>query len=196
VRENSEKSVASPRLCAHDAQQALELEIAMGFKTILVPIEQHDLMNSTLETALLLARKFDSYIEGFALRVAIPAAFAAGDVGAVPIPAFEQEIAENEKRSRSLFENFMQEHGVPCGGDTKALLSAWLENSPEGDHFVGKPDRVFGDTEDDGERRGYRLGRKRRNTGARETATRRRTSKHHSAIPSSLQSVTAKSGKG
>jgi len=143
VRENSEKSAASPRLCAHDAQQALELEIAMGFKTILVPIEQHDLMNSTLETALLLARKFDSYIEGFALRVAIPAAFAAGDVGAVPIPAFEQEIAENEKRSRSLFENFMQEHGVPCGGDTKALLSAWLENSPEGDHFVGSHGRVF-----------------------------------------------------
>ena len=46
----------------------------MGFKTILVPIEQHDLVNSTLETALLLARKFDSYIEGFALRVEIPVA--------------------------------------------------------------------------------------------------------------------------
>ena len=36
----------------------------MGFKTILVPIEQHDLVNSTLQTALLLARKFDSYSEG------------------------------------------------------------------------------------------------------------------------------------
>ena len=48
----------------------------MSFKTILVPVEQHDLMASTLETALLLARSFDSYIEGFALRVAIPIAFA------------------------------------------------------------------------------------------------------------------------
>jgi hypothetical protein len=75
------------------------LEIAMGFKTILVPIEQHDFMDSTLKTALLLARRFDSYIEGFALRVAIPAAFAVGDVGALPIPALDQEIAENEKRS-------------------------------------------------------------------------------------------------
>src|SRR5437764_1475818 len=37
-------------------------------KVLLVPTEQHDLMTSTLETALLLARKFDSYIEGFALR--------------------------------------------------------------------------------------------------------------------------------
>jgi nucleotide-binding universal stress UspA family protein len=115
----------------------------MGFKTILVPIEQHYLMNSTLETALLLARRFDSYIEAFALRVAIPAAFAVGDVGAVPIPALEQEIAENEKRSRSLFDNFMQEHGVPCGGDTRALSSAWLKDAPEGDHFVGSHGRVF-----------------------------------------------------
>src|SRR4029077_420062 len=66
-----------------------------------------------------------------------------GDVGAVPIPTFEQDIAENEKRSRSLFENFMQEHGVPRGGDTKALSSGWLDNTPEGDHFVGSNGRVF-----------------------------------------------------
>jgi hypothetical protein len=42
----------------------------MSFRNILVPVEQHDLMNSTLETALYLAKKFDSYVEGFALRVA------------------------------------------------------------------------------------------------------------------------------
>ncbi len=36
-------------------------------KTILVPTEQHDLLPSMLETAVLLARKFDSYVEGFAL---------------------------------------------------------------------------------------------------------------------------------
>jgi nucleotide-binding universal stress UspA family protein len=117
--------------------------MAMCFKTILVPIEQHDLMNSTLETALLLARKFDSYIEGFALQVAIRAAFAVSEAGAVPIPALQQEIAENEQRSRGLFENFMQEHGVPRGGDIKALSSGWLDNAPEGDHFVGSHGRVF-----------------------------------------------------
>jgi nucleotide-binding universal stress UspA family protein len=131
-----------PMNCAYGLR-AFELEIAMGFKTILVPIEQHDLMNSTLQTALFLARRFDSYIEGFALRIEIPAVFAVGDVGAVPIPAFEQDIAENEKRSRSLFENFMQEHGVPREADTKALSSGWLGNAPEGDHFVGSHGRVF-----------------------------------------------------
>jgi len=115
----------------------------MSFKTILVPTEQHDLMNSTLETALLLARKFDSYIEGFALRVDIPAAFAVGDVGAVPIPPSRQEIAENEKRSRTLFEKFMQEHGVPSGGDIKSPSCGWLKDAPEGDQFLGNHGRVF-----------------------------------------------------
>ena len=115
----------------------------MGFRTILVPVEQHDLMDSALQTALGLARQFDSYIEGFALRVAIPTAFAIGDVGAVPIPAFEQDFAESEKHGRSLFESFMREHGVPYGGDTKALSSGWSRDAPEGDHFVGSHGRVF-----------------------------------------------------
>ena len=115
----------------------------MGFRTILVPVEQHHLMDSALQTALGLARQFDSYIEGFAFRVAIPTAFAIGDVGAVPIPAFEQDFADSEKHGRSLFESFMREHGVPYGGDTKALSSGWSRDAPEGDHFVGSHGRVF-----------------------------------------------------
>ena len=93
----------------------------MSFRTILVPIEQHDLMNSTLETALCLAQKFDSYIEGFALRVASPAAYAMADAAALTIPQLEQDIAENAKQTRGLFETFMQEHGVPCGAHTGAV---------------------------------------------------------------------------
>jgi nucleotide-binding universal stress UspA family protein len=114
----------------------------MGFKTILVPIEQHDLMNSTLETALLLARKFNSYIEGFALRVAVPAVYAMAD-GAVAIPQLEQDIAEQAKQTRTLFETFMQEHGVPRGSPATAPSSGWLEEAPEGDHFVGSHGRLF-----------------------------------------------------
>src|SRR5215472_18241126 len=87
-RSRSGENSAGALVCA--SAEALELEMAMGFKTILVPVEQHALMNSTLETALLLARKFDSYMEGFALRVEIPAVFAVADVGAVPIPALSR----------------------------------------------------------------------------------------------------------
>jgi hypothetical protein len=49
----------------------------------------------------------------------------------VAIPPLEQDIAENAQRSQSLFESFMQEHGVPCGGHTAALSSKWLEDTPE-----------------------------------------------------------------
>jgi nucleotide-binding universal stress UspA family protein len=55
----------------------------------------------------------------------------------------EQDIAENAQRSRDLFESFMQAHGVPRGGDTKALSSGWLDHALEGDHFVGSHGRVF-----------------------------------------------------
>ena len=104
----------------------------MSFRTILVPVEQQDLMSSTLATALFLAQKFDSYIEGFALRVASPAAYAMADAAALTISKLEQDIAENAKQTRGLFETFMQEHGVPCGAHTEALSSKWLEDAPGG----------------------------------------------------------------
>ncbi|HEY4859373.1 MAG TPA: universal stress protein [Xanthobacteraceae bacterium] len=116
----------------------------MPFKTILVPTEQHDLMSSTLETAVVLARKFDSYIEGFALRVGVPVAFTIGDMGTLPVPAaLEHEITDNENRTRALFVEFMREHGVPGGGHTNSLSSGWVPDAPQGDHFVGSHGRVF-----------------------------------------------------
>jgi nucleotide-binding universal stress UspA family protein len=116
----------------------------MPFKTILVPTEQHDLMSSTLEIAVVLARKFDSYIEGFALRVGVPVAFTIGDMGTLPVPAaLEHEITDNENRTRDLFEEYMREHSVPGGGHTNSLSSGWVPDAPQGDHFVGSHGRVF-----------------------------------------------------
>src|SRR5215471_18086173 len=100
----------------------------MGFKTILVPVEQHDLVTSTLETALLLARKFDSYIEGFAVR-AIAAAYATVDVGVVAIPSLEQDLAEHVRRSQRLFETFMRERGVPYRDPVAGLSSNGLDDT-------------------------------------------------------------------
>ena len=37
----------------------------------------------------------------------------------------------------------MQEHGVPRGSPTTAPSSGWLEEAPEGDHFVGSHGRLF-----------------------------------------------------
>ncbi len=53
----------------------------MSMRTILVPMENHDAMRSSLETALLLARRCDSYIEGFALRLQVNAVAGAAMMG-------------------------------------------------------------------------------------------------------------------
>jgi nucleotide-binding universal stress UspA family protein len=116
----------------------------MGMKTILVPIENHDAMQSALETALLLGRRCDSYIEGFALRWAINE-FMVGDVvGGMPLGTYRQDIAEEAKKARQIFETFMQKHDVPRSTETTESLSfGWLDDVSEGESFIGSYGRVF-----------------------------------------------------
>jgi nucleotide-binding universal stress UspA family protein len=112
-------------------------------KTILVPTEPHDLMPSTLQTALLLARKFDSYVEGFALFPAMIELYALDSGVPLPIEVKEHD-AEMAKQARSLFETFMQDHGVARSKEAAATLSFdWLDKAPDGDAFVGSYGRVF-----------------------------------------------------
>jgi nucleotide-binding universal stress UspA family protein len=113
-------------------------------KTILVPTEDDNAMGSALETALIVARRCDSYIEGFALRWKSAELVAAGMMGGVVFDADDREIARMEMQARTTFESFMQKHGVPRSTTTTDSLSfGWLENAPEGDAFVGSHGRVF-----------------------------------------------------
>ena len=116
----------------------------MGMKTILVSIENDDAMQSALETALLLGRRCDSYIEGFALRWAINE-FMVGDVvGGMPLETYRQDIAEEAKKARQIFETFMQQHDVPRSTETTESLSfGWLDDVSEGESFIGSYGRVF-----------------------------------------------------
>src|SRR5438477_648840 len=102
-------------------------------KTILIPAEQTDTMVSTLETALLLARKFDSYVEGFALRAALTNLVGTEVVSAILEESFARQTLQVEKEARGLFEGFMQDRNVPRANESRSSLSfAWLENAPEG----------------------------------------------------------------
>src|SRR5437899_38240 len=82
-------------------------------KTILVPTESHESMRSALTTALLLARRFDSYIEGFALRFRVNEFIAVDMAGAIPLETLREESFDEARRARTLFEAFMREHAVP-----------------------------------------------------------------------------------
>ena len=116
----------------------------MSMKSILVPTENNDAMQSALETALLLARRCDSYIEGFALCWAINE-FIGGDiVGGIPLESYKRDIADEAKKARQIFESFMQKHDVPRSTETTESLSfGWLDDAPEGESFVGSYGRVF-----------------------------------------------------
>ena len=117
----------------------------MSLKTILVPMENHDAMQSVLETALLLARRSNSYIEGFALRWPV-IEFAGGiDIlGGIPVDRFKEDIEEEAKKAKQIFETFMQKHDVPRATETAESLSfGWLDDVSEGESFIGNYGRVF-----------------------------------------------------
>ena len=117
----------------------------MGMKTILVLMEKYDDMQSVLETALLLARRCDSYIEGVPLRWAIQD-FALGDVVvAFPVEQYEREIAADAQRARQMFETFMQKNDVPRSTTTRtpSPTFGWLSEPPEDETFVGDYGRAF-----------------------------------------------------
>ncbi len=72
----------------------------MSMKTILVPMEPHEGMSAVLETALLLARKRGSYIEGFPLRFGISEFVAVDPAGSIPLESYRQESQEEAAQAR------------------------------------------------------------------------------------------------
>src|SRR5687767_6227895 len=116
----------------------------MSMKSVLVPMEPHEGMTSVLETALLLARKCESYIEGFPLRFGISESVAVDPAGSIPLESYRQESLEEAAQARKMFETFMTERGIPqSSGPAAGLSCAWLDDAPEGESFVGSYGRVF-----------------------------------------------------
>jgi nucleotide-binding universal stress UspA family protein len=112
-------------------------------KSILVPIEQSDAMGSALDTALLLARKFNGHIQGFAVRVALTDFIELDTPSAALAETLAQQNVKAETEAQSLFEAFMHKNSVPRAETRDALSYGWLGNAPEGDRFVGSYGRVF-----------------------------------------------------
>ena len=101
-------------------------------------------MQSALETALLMARRCDSYIEGFALRWSAAQSVAFDPTGGIPLETDRLAAARMEKQARQIFESFMQRHNVPRStAKTNALSFGWLDDVPEGEDFAGSHGRVF-----------------------------------------------------
>src|SRR3977135_3804195 len=85
-------------------------------KTILIPTEDHDAMPAVLEAARLGARIFASYINGFQVHPAAATYVAVEPVSSLAISGAYENDAELAAQARSVFETFMQQHGVPRAG--------------------------------------------------------------------------------
>jgi nucleotide-binding universal stress UspA family protein len=114
-------------------------------KAILVPTEHHASMTSALDTALLLARRFDSCIEGFPLRPGVADLVAMDPDSGLTMVAVKENDAELVRNAETVFRNYMQQHQVPQrSGEGEASLSwSWHKAAPSGHDYVGSYGRVF-----------------------------------------------------
>ena len=109
-------------------------------KTILVPTEQNAGMESALDCALLLAKKFDSWIEGFALRPAVADMVAMDPDAGLTMVAVKENDADMARQAEDLFRSFMERHGVQrqAAGITAppaAISWTWHADAPSGHDF-------------------------------------------------------------
>jgi nucleotide-binding universal stress UspA family protein len=114
-------------------------------KTILVPTEQSAAMASALNSALLVAQKFDGCIEGFPLRPAVADLVAMDPDAGLTMVAVRENDAEMARQAEELFRAFMQRNGVKerTDGTSAALSWVWRAAAPSGSDFVGSYGRVF-----------------------------------------------------
>jgi len=117
-------------------------------KTILIPAEDHDSMPSVLETARLIARRFDGYMEGFAVYPAGGEFLAVDPLSSLTMPHSNDSAAEIERYARNLFEAFMAANDVPQAQPQTqprpiSYSRGWLRPTAEGDAFIGSYGRLF-----------------------------------------------------
>jgi nucleotide-binding universal stress UspA family protein len=113
-------------------------------KNLLVPIEEHNIIDAVIDTALAVARRFDSYVEGIAVSVDQISAYAADlHFGVVPglDPVSRQEMAD---AARHRFENAMMARGMARAAPAQTASGfGWRQDLLTGDELVGAYARVF-----------------------------------------------------
>ena len=105
-------------------------------------------MPAVLEAARLVARRFNSYVEGFAVQPAASDFVAIDPLSSLTIPQIAESDIEIERNVRQLFESFMATNDVPPAPLPSSLQQArlsyaWLRPGVESDAFIGTYGRLF-----------------------------------------------------
>ena len=112
-------------------------------KNVLVPVELHSSIDSVFATALLFARRFDSYVEGMPLGPDLP------DLVAFDMPvswtaADQNTWRELAEESQQRFTDFMTAEHVPAHQASAHNLSwGWAGEAAFGDSHVSSYARIF-----------------------------------------------------
>jgi len=113
-------------------------------KSILVPIEDHGVIESQIELALALGRTFDSYIEGLAITPDYPVVLPVDIAIGVPSPLTPENRMDMARTCRERFEGFMAAKQVSRSSAGLAGLSfGWRQDGLMEDAFLGAYGRVF-----------------------------------------------------
>jgi nucleotide-binding universal stress UspA family protein len=114
-------------------------------KTILVPTEHHPSMQSALDTALLLAQKFASCIEGLPLRPGVADLVAMDPDSGLTMVAVKENDAELVRQAEEAFRMFVSQHALAPWPSQAAdqVTWSWNKEAPSGHDFVGSYGRVF-----------------------------------------------------
>ncbi len=121
----------------------------MPFRSILVPLEESDILTSVLDTALIFARRYESYIEGLCIRPTLAGAVAVGFEGGAAALSGTEEQFEQEQRSRAdrlqkQFDAFRVDNNIPDPEyGVPKLCAQWVEDEASGIGVFGQRARVF-----------------------------------------------------
>ena len=113
-------------------------------RNILVPTEPHEVMPSVLETAALVQRRFDGYLEGFALRPAVPDYVPIDMVSGLAWHVDEKADEDMRRQAFALFDGFVRERGLAeAGPGSQDPGFGWHAKAPAGDMFLASHARIF-----------------------------------------------------
>ena len=121
----------------------------MAFSSILVPLEESEILESVLATALVFAKRYDSYIEGLCIRPTLAGAVAVGFEGGAAALSGTEEQFEQEQRLRAErlheeFQSFIDRNSIPqAKDDFSKLCASWVEDEASGIGIFGQRARVF-----------------------------------------------------
>ncbi len=115
-------------------------------KNLLIPIEESEFLPSVLQSAVLVARRLGSYLEGLHVRPDFAGSITASGIGApYVIEEFRREDWEAIQRAHRTFEVYLRERRIPV--DTRAEAggpwAAFRAEAPPGDEFIGQHARLF-----------------------------------------------------